>query len=62
MEDIPDQIETGIDCFKMLNPEGVGETATPMVACAIANSFLALDWKEFDGIYLLTPEASFWRH
>jgi len=25
-----------------VNPEGVGETATPMVACAIANAFFWL--------------------
>lgn len=45
MEDIPDQIETELIASDM-HPEGVGETATPMVACAIANAFLALTGKK----------------
>ncbi len=44
MEDCPDQIETVI-LPSDAHPEGVGETATPMVAGAIANAFLALTGK-----------------
>ena len=44
MHDIPDTIETVlIDSNE--TPEGVGETATPMVAGAIANAFLKLTGK-----------------
>ena len=44
MEDIPESIETVlIDSEEV--PEGVGETATPMVAGAIANAFLRLTGK-----------------
>ncbi|NND14821.1 MAG: xanthine dehydrogenase family protein molybdopterin-binding subunit, partial [Eudoraea sp.] len=44
MEDTPDSIQTAlIDSTE--SPEGVGETATPMVACAIANAFLRLTGK-----------------
>lgn len=44
MEDIPDSIE--ISLLESTNhPEGVGETATPMVGGAIANAFLKLTGK-----------------
>ena len=44
MDEIPDSIETVlIDSSEI--PEGVGETATPMVAGAIANAFLRLTGK-----------------
>jgi isoquinoline 1-oxidoreductase beta subunit len=44
MQDIPESIETVlIDSNEI--PEGVGETATPMVAGAIANAFLKLTGK-----------------
>lgn len=45
MEDTPDQIETELIASDA-HPEGVGETATPMVACAIANAFLVLTGKK----------------
>ncbi|WP_075350700.1 xanthine dehydrogenase family protein molybdopterin-binding subunit [Algoriphagus marinus] len=54
MEDIPDQIETELIASDM-HPEGVGETATPMVACAIANAFLALTGKKLRHLPF-TPE------
>ncbi|MDM9632108.1 xanthine dehydrogenase family protein molybdopterin-binding subunit [Robiginitalea aurantiaca] len=44
MQEIPDTIETYLIDSEM-HPEGVGETATPMVACAIANAFLKLTGK-----------------
>ena len=44
MQEIPDKIETYLIDSEM-HPEGVGETATPMVACAIANAFLKLTGK-----------------
>ena len=44
MQDVPDSIETVI-LESAEVPEGVGETATPMVACAIANAFLRLTGK-----------------
>jgi isoquinoline 1-oxidoreductase subunit beta len=44
MQDVPDSIET-IILESAEVPEGVGETATPMVACAIANAFLRLTGK-----------------
>lgn len=44
MQDVPDSIETVI-LPSTEHPEGVGETATPMVAGAIANAFLALTGK-----------------
>lgn len=44
MQDIPESIETTI-LESTEVPEGVGETATPMVACAIANAFLKLTGK-----------------
>jgi isoquinoline 1-oxidoreductase beta subunit len=54
MEDIPDQIETELIASDA-HPEGVGETATPMVACAIANAFLALTGKKLRHLPF-TPE------
>ena len=44
MEDIPESIETALIPSTSI-PEGVGETATPLVACAIANAFLRLTGK-----------------
>ncbi len=44
MQDIPDSIETVI-IESSEHPEGVGETATPMVAGAIANAFFKLTGK-----------------
>jgi len=44
MQEIPESIETVI-IPSTARPEGVGETATPMVACAIANAFLKLTGK-----------------
>ena len=44
MEDIPESVETVL-LPSSERPEGVGETATPMVACAIANAFLKLTGK-----------------
>jgi len=44
MQDIPESIETEF-IVSSKRPEGVGETATPMVACAIANAFLRLTGK-----------------
>ncbi|NNG09315.1 MAG: hypothetical protein HKM92_04030, partial [Arenibacter sp.] len=44
MQDVPDSIETTI-IPSTEHPEGVGETATPMVAGAIANAFLRLTGK-----------------
>lgn len=44
MIDIPDEIEVSlIDSIEA--PQGVGETGTPLVACAIANAFFALTGK-----------------
>lgn len=54
MEDIPDQIETALIASDA-HPEGVGETATPMAACAIANAFLALTGKRLRHLPF-TPE------
>lgn len=45
MEDVPDSIETVL-INSNEHPEGVGETATPMVAGAIANAFLKLTGKK----------------
>ncbi|MGB5319273.1 molybdopterin cofactor-binding domain-containing protein [Eudoraea sp.] len=44
MQDIPDSIETFL-ISSSDGPEGVGETATPMVAGCIANAFLKLTGK-----------------
>jgi isoquinoline 1-oxidoreductase beta subunit len=54
MQDIPDHIETVI-LPSGERPEGVGETATPMVACAIANAFLKLTGKRLRHLPF-TPE------
>lgn len=54
MEEIPESIETTI-LPSSERPEGVGETATPMVACAIANAFLKLTGKHLRHIPF-TPE------
>lgn len=54
MQDAPESIETEIlpsDHW----PEGVGETATPMVACAIANAFMELTGKRLRHLPF-TPE------
>lgn len=44
MEDIPETIETAI-IESSENPQGVGESGTPLVGAAIANAFLALTGK-----------------
>lgn len=44
MEDIPESIETHV-LPSGASPEGVGESGTPLVACAVANAFLALTGK-----------------
>jgi isoquinoline 1-oxidoreductase beta subunit len=49
MEDIPDSIETVL-IQSSEKPQGVGETATPMVAGAIANAFLKLTGKNLNHI------------
>ena len=54
MQDIPESIETVI-IPSAERPEGVGETATPMVACAIANAFLKLTGKRLRHLPF-TPE------
>lgn len=54
MEDVPDSIETAlIDSSEA--PQGVGESGTPLVACAIANAFAALTGKRLRHIPF-TPE------
>lgn len=54
MKDIPDSIETVL-IQSSEKPQGVGETATPMVAGAIANAFLKLTGKHLRHIPF-TPE------
>lgn len=54
MEDVPDSIETALITSSEI-PEGVGETATPMVAGAIANAFLKLTGKKLRHLPF-TPE------
>jgi isoquinoline 1-oxidoreductase beta subunit len=54
MQDIPDTIETYL-IDSEVHPEGVGETATPMVAGAIANAFLKLTGKRLRHLPF-TPE------
>ena len=54
MQDVPDSIETTI-IPSAEHPEGVGETATPMVAGAIANAFLKLTGKRLRHLPF-TPE------
>ena len=44
MMDIPESIETAI-IESTEPPQGVGESGTPLVACAIANAFLSLTGK-----------------
>ena len=44
MEDIPDTIETSL-IKSSESPQGVGESGTPLVACAVANAFFALTGK-----------------
>lgn len=53
-QDIPESIETAIIPSTEI-PEGVGETATPMVAGAIANAFLKLTGKRLRHLPF-TPE------
>jgi len=54
IQDVPDSIETVI-LPSSEHPEGVGETATPMVAGAIANAFLKLTGKRLRHLPF-TPE------
>ncbi|UWX54883.1 molybdopterin-dependent oxidoreductase [Maribacter litopenaei] len=54
MQEVPDSIETVI-LPSAEHPEGVGETATPMVAGAIANAFLKLTGKRLRHLPF-TPE------
>jgi isoquinoline 1-oxidoreductase beta subunit len=54
MTEIPESIHTEI-LSSAERPEGVGETATPMVACAIANAFLKLTGKRLRHLPF-TPE------
>ncbi len=54
MQDIPESIETEIITSAEI-PEGVGETATPMVAGAIANAFFRLTGKRLRHLPF-TPE------
>ena len=54
MEDCPDSIETAF-IGSSENPVGIGETATPMVAGAIANAFLKLTGKRLRHLPF-TPE------
>jgi isoquinoline 1-oxidoreductase subunit beta len=54
MEDCPDSIETAL-IASTEDPVGIGETATPMVAGAIANAFLKLTGKKLRHLPF-TPE------
>ncbi|WP_281540584.1 xanthine dehydrogenase family protein molybdopterin-binding subunit [Maribacter aestuarii] len=54
MQDVPDSIETKLIASSE-TPQGVGETATPMVAGAIANAFLKLTGKKLRHLPF-TPE------
>jgi len=45
MEDVPDSIETAIIPSSEA-PQGVGESGTPLVACAVANAFFKLTGKQ----------------
>jgi isoquinoline 1-oxidoreductase subunit beta len=54
MEDCPDSIETAL-IASTADPVGIGETATPMVAGAIANAFLKLTGKRLRHLPF-TPE------
>lgn len=54
MQDVPESIQTTL-IESNETPEGVGETATPMVACTIANAFLRLTGKRLRHLPF-TPE------
>lgn len=54
MQDVPDSIETVLIESEEI-PQGVGETATPMVAGAVANAFLKLTGKKLRHLPF-TPE------
>ncbi len=54
MEDMPESIETALIASSN-PPKGVGESGTPLVACAIANAFLALTGKSLRHLPF-TPE------
>jgi isoquinoline 1-oxidoreductase beta subunit len=54
MEDIPESIETEMIKSSAL-PQGVGESGTPLVACAIASAFLRLTGKRLQHLPF-TPE------
>ena len=54
MEDIPESIETAI-IESSEPPQGVGESGTPLVACAIANAFFKLTGKSLRHLPF-TPE------
>lgn len=54
MEDIPDTIETNLIASSE-SPQGVGESGTPLVACAVANAFFALTGKRLRHLPF-TPE------
>ncbi len=54
MEDAPESIETSIIASDG-PPQGVGESGTPLVACCIANAFLALTGKRLRHLPF-TPE------
>jgi isoquinoline 1-oxidoreductase beta subunit len=54
MQDIPDSVEISLlDSIEL--PQGVGETGTPLVACAIANAFATLTGKRLRHLPF-TPE------
>ena len=53
-EDIPETIETEM-IASTGHPQGVGESGTPLVACAIANAFLKLTGKRLRHLPF-TPE------
>jgi isoquinoline 1-oxidoreductase beta subunit len=53
-EDIPETIETEMIASSG-HPQGVGESGTPLVACAIANAFLKLTGKRLRHLPF-TPE------
>ncbi|TFG74458.1 MAG: xanthine dehydrogenase family protein molybdopterin-binding subunit, partial [Flavobacteriales bacterium] len=44
MQDVPESVETEM-IASSAHPQGVGESGTPLVACAIANAFLKLTGK-----------------
>ena len=44
MQEVPDSVEVAL-LHSREHPQGVGETGTPLVACAIANAFLKLTGK-----------------